>query len=222
MKAMPSKKTFEWFPYSVSIVQTTLLLIVVFLLTLVPASKSPVVRSTIVAGNKTLPNTAIVVQAAPTVQPDVGLPTQLKIPEIGVDAAVESVGLTSQGAMAVPKGSNDVAWFNLGPRPGEVGSAVIDGHYGWWKDGTPTVFNDLNKLNAGDKIYVTDNIGATRTFIVRRLQTYSQNESDYDVFSSSDGEAHLNLITCGGVWNAVTQSYPDRLVVFTDADNGNN
>ena len=45
--------------------------------------------------------------------------------------AVEDVGLTPGGAMDVPKGPSDVAWFDLGPRPGEVGSAVIAGHEGW-------------------------------------------------------------------------------------------
>lgn len=37
-----------------------------------------------------------------------------------------------------------------------------------------------------------------------------------EIFFSKDGKSHLNLITCGGVWNKVTKHYPDRLVVFTE------
>ena len=59
-----------------------------------------------------------------------GFPVRLRIPSINVDAPVEYVGLTPDGAMDVPKERANVAWFNLGPRPGENNSAVIAGHYG--------------------------------------------------------------------------------------------
>ena len=61
--------------------------------------------------------------------------------------------------MDVPKQPDDVAWFDLGFRPGQKGSAVIDGHSGW-KDNRPAVFDNLSKLKNGDKIYVEDNINS--------------------------------------------------------------
>ncbi len=146
-----------------------------------------------------------------------GLPIRLKIPKINVNAAVEYVGLTSDGAMDVPKSPADAAWFSLGPRPGENGSAVIAGHYGW-KNGIPAVFDNLHKLQKGNKLYVEDEKGATITFVVREVRTYDQNEDASGVFSSSDGESHLNLITCEGVWNKTQKSYSNRLVVFTDKE----
>jgi LPXTG-site transpeptidase (sortase) family protein len=146
-----------------------------------------------------------------------GLPVRLKIPKIKIDAAVESVGLTPQGAMGVPKNPTDAAWFNLGPLPGEAGSSVIDGHIGLWNGNQPiAVFDFLHKLHPGDKIYVVDDKGVTTTFVVSDLRTYAQNADDSNVFSSSDGKAHLNLITCDGTWNKTLNSYPDRLVVFTN------
>jgi LPXTG-site transpeptidase (sortase) family protein len=141
---------------------------------------------------------------------------RLKIPKINVDANVESVGLTSNGDMDVPIGSANAGWYNLGPRPGETGSAVIDGHFGVWKDGTVGVFNNLNKLQIGDNLYIQDGNGATLTFVVRELRTYDPTADASEVFGSSDGKAHLNLITCEGTWNAITKSYSNRLVVFTD------
>jgi LPXTG-site transpeptidase (sortase) family protein len=150
-------------------------------------------------------------------QSNVGLPVRLKIPKINVDAAVEYLGLTFGGAMDVPKGPNDVAWFNLGPRPGEIGSAVIDGHYGW-KDNIPAVFDNLFKLKKGDKIYIVDERGTTVTFVVKEIGIYPQNGDATNVFSSNDGKAHLNLITCEGVWNIALQNRPSRLVIFTDEE----
>ncbi len=147
-----------------------------------------------------------------------GIPVLMTIPKIDVNAAIEYVGLTSTGAMAVPKGPNDVGWFELGPRPGDLGSAVIAGHEGW-KDGIPAVFDNLSKLAAGDKIYIKDDTGTTTLFVVRKVMTFGENDDAATIFDSNDGIAHLNLITCEGVWNAKTQSYSDRLVVFTDKEN---
>lgn len=143
------------------------------------------------------------------------LPIRLTIPTIGVNSVLEYVGLTPQGAVAVPAGPMHAAWFYLGPTPGEDGSAVIVGHDGW-KDGIPAVFDNLYELKKGDKVYVEDDTGVTTTFVVSGIQTYNQYADATAVFSSNDGEAHLNLITCEGVWNAATQSYSNRIVVFTD------
>jgi LPXTG-site transpeptidase (sortase) family protein len=147
-----------------------------------------------------------------------GLPALLRIPKISIDAKIDFVGVTSDGAVGVPKGPTDVAWFDLGPRPGDNGSAVIDGHYGQWKNGGGSVFDDLNKLIPGDKIYVEDTEGMTVTFVVRELHTYGQNEYAPGVFSSGDGKAHLNLITCEGAWIEAQKTYSNRLIVFTDKE----
>lgn len=147
-----------------------------------------------------------------------GLPVRLKIPSISVDAAIESIGLTSQGAMDVPKNPGDAAWFNLGPRPGANGSAVIDGHYGTWKNGSGSVFDNLYKLHQGDQLYVEDDKGTIISFVVREIRSYDPKANASDVFGSSDGKSHLNLITCEGVWDKDSKSYPKRLVVFTDRE----
>jgi sortase A len=119
--------------------------------------------------------------------------------------------------MDVPKGPDNVGWFKLGIRPGEKGSAVIAGHSGW-KNNIPAVFDNLHKLKKGDKIYFEDKNGKGTTFIVRELRSYYPTADAEDVFISSDGKAHLNLITCEGIWNEVTKSRSERLVVFTDKE----
>jgi LPXTG-site transpeptidase (sortase) family protein len=151
-------------------------------------------------------------------QTNAGLPVRLKIPEINIDASLSPVGLTSDGAMNKPKGPDDVVWYELGPRPGENGSAVMAGHYGTWKTGKGSVFDNLHKLRPGDKLYVEDDKGAAISFVVRESRRYDPKADASDVFSSNDGKAHLNLITCEGAWNKVSKSYPNRLVVFADKE----
>lgn len=143
-------------------------------------------------------------------------PVRLRIPKIHVNATIEHVGLTPQGAMDVPKDTDSAGWFKSGSRPGERGSAVIDGHYGVWKNGKISVFNNLHSLRKGDTLYVENKKGETLIFVVRTSRIYKQNEDTSSVFQSSDEGAHLNLITCQGIWNTISKSYPNRLVVFTD------
>ncbi len=143
------------------------------------------------------------------------IPIRLRIPAINIDAKIESVGLTEQKVMGVPEGPANAAWFDLGPRPGEIGSAVIDGHFGTI-DGISAVFNNLHTLQKGDKIYTEDEKGVPTIFTVRELRTYEEYDSSTEVFHSSDNKAHLNLITCEGQWKDGEQNYSKRLVVFSD------
>ncbi|MFA6432471.1 MAG: class F sortase [Candidatus Paceibacterota bacterium] len=142
-------------------------------------------------------------------------PVRLKIPKIGVDAEIESVGLTPQGSVGVPERPSNAAWFDGSPHPGEIGNAIIVGHFGW-KDGVSSVFDDLSRLKKGDLLYVEDDTGMTVTFVVRESRRYDPKADASVVFNSSDEEAHLNLITCEGVWSEAEESYSLRLVVFAD------
>lgn len=145
------------------------------------------------------------------------LPVRIKIPKIRVDTTLERVGLASDGSVGIPSGPGNAAWFELSPRPGEKGNAIITGHFGW-KNGIPAVFDDLYKLIKGDKIYVEDETGTSTVFIVRESKRYDPKTSASFVFISNDEKSHLNLITCEGIWNKTQKSYSKRLVVFADKE----
>jgi len=72
----------------------------------------------------------------------------------------------------------------------------------------------LYKLKKGDRLYIEDGKGKSLAFVVQESRTYDPGYAD-DVFSRNDG-AHLNLITCDGVWDGTKKSYSKRLVVFAD------
>lgn len=141
------------------------------------------------------------------------IPVRIKIPSIGVDASIKPVGLTKLKAMESPKDPKDAAWFKLGTNPGEKGSSVIAGHRGW-KTG-PSIFDDLNKIEPGDKVYIEDEKENRLTFVVREMRVYDAHEIVPEVWNKKDA-AHLNLITCSGDWNELTRTSDKRLVVFTD------
>ena len=144
-------------------------------------------------------------------------PVRLKIPKININTAIEYVDISPNGVVGVPKGPINVGWYKEGPHPGEVGSAVIDGHSGW-KNGISAVFDNLYKLQKGDKVYVEDKKGIILTFVVQKIVKYKPDANASDLFNSNDRKSHLNLVTCAGDWNAIAKTHSQRLVVFTDRE----
>ena len=128
--------------------------------------------------NKTIFSEANISQAAslPAKTIDPLLPVRIIIPKIKLNAVIESVGLTKAGAVGVPKIPANTAWYNLSPRPGEKGSSIITGHYGRWKNGQGSVFDNLNKLKVGDKIQVKNQKGTITKFVVKKIQKYEQHQ----------------------------------------------
>jgi sortase A len=145
----------------------------------------------------------------------VGLPVSISIEKVGVNASIEHVGLDEKRNMDVPKQVENVAWYNLGPKPGERGSAVIAGHFDD-PGGNPAVFYDLNKLNEGDSITVTDENNKTYVFVVTGIEEFDFDKFPLqEVFADQSG-TKLNLITCGGSWNETAGTYNKRIVVYTE------
>jgi len=144
-----------------------------------------------------------------------GVPVHIEIPSIAVDAAIERVALAKDGSMDVPKRPLDTAWYEPGPRPGEAGSAAIAGHVDDIH-GAAAVFADLHKVEPGDTIVVRDDKGTSTSFVVRESRKYDASADATAVFTSNDGKAHLNLITCDGTWDKRAKTYSKRLVVFAD------
>lgn len=154
--------------------------------------------------------------ATPTPVPAVptpGIPRNLSIPAINLNAFVESVGLDAQGRMDVPEHNEDVAWFHLGYRPGMKGSAVIDGHLDT-VTGAPAAFWNLDKLQSGDTISVTDSTGTVYAFKVVDKESYPYDQVPLQqVFNTTD-QSRLNLITCSGTWDRGARNYSQRTVVY--------
>ena len=143
------------------------------------------------------------------------LPQTLHIPKINVAAAIEQVGLDTQGRMDVPEDADNVAWYKLGYKPGQKGNAVLAGHYDK-ETGEPAVFWDISKLESGDKIIVVDAHGKEYTFLFKKMVKYPyDNFPIEEVFGEAD-KPMLNLITCQGTWDSTRNNYSHRIVVFAE------
>jgi len=140
-------------------------------------------------------------------------PVRFRIPSIGVNAAIQYVGVTKTGAMGTPNNFTDVAWYKDGSAPGEVGSAVIDGHV---DNGLALagVFKKLNQVAVGDDIYVQTASSSALHFSVVDIESYPYKDVPTgQIFNRTDA-ARLNLITCEGIWVPNEKTYDQRLVVY--------
>ena len=139
-------------------------------------------------------------------------PNRLIIPKLGVDTNIVQMGITASGNMEAPVTNKATGWYKYGARPGNIGSAVIDGHLGLSSE---AIFGKLDQLTVGDTISVIDDQGSTIVFIVKRIATYERDSDATGIFTSQAG-SHLNLITCNGDWESHQATYSKRLVVFSD------
>ncbi|MEV7420957.1 class F sortase [Streptomyces sp. NPDC089919] len=150
--------------------------------------------------------------AASVLAPSV--PDRIEIPDISVDAKLDTVGLDSDGVMQEPDFAKpmDAAWYKQGPTPGEKGAAAIVGHMD-----TPTtreaVFYNLKKLKKNERIEVHRADGGTAVFAVDRVATYKKDAFPTDKVYGATKDAELRLITCGGNLTA-DRHWDSNVVVF--------
>ena len=170
-------------------------------------------------GNPTVMASPAALPALRSTRESIANPVRLIIPSIGVDAAIESLGILANGNLATPVQHpwDDAGWYDPGPRPGTPGSSVIDGHLDR-PGGYPAVFWDLRDLQIGDKVIVIDAQGKTLSFHVINITFYPVQELPVsEIFGNNQG-LYLNLITCAGDWIPDQHQTNQRLVVYTAMD----
>jgi sortase A len=142
------------------------------------------------------------------------LPYRLIIPAVSVNAAVQYVGIKSNGNMATPSNFTDVGWYKYGTTPGQIGSAVMAGHV---DNGLALagVFKHLKDLKIGDDIYVQSKDGTRLHFVVSDIESYDYTSAPADTIFNAHEYPGLNLITCDGDWVQSGKTYDHRLVVYS-------
>ena len=143
-------------------------------------------------------------------------PVRLQIPAIGVSTKIVDEGLDADGALQVPPltdaGVHEVGWYDLGPAPGQVGSAVIVGHVDSRQ--AAGVFYDLGLLVPGDAVEVTLANGETVHFTVTSVHEYSKAHFPATEVYGPEPYQALRLITCGGAFDAATGHYLSNIVAY--------
>lgn len=160
-----------------------------------PTPATPTVAAQVVAG----------VPASPA------LPVTLTIPSIDVRTSLIRLGQHADGTVEVPADPDRAGWFDLGPPPGTAGSSVILGHV----DSTsgPAVFYRLKELRPGDRIAVRLDDDTTVEFRVHSVATYANADFPARRVYGKQGRSQLNLVTCGGAYDASRGGYQANVVV---------
>jgi sortase (surface protein transpeptidase) len=141
-----------------------------------------------------------------------GWPQRLIIPSIGIAAPVESLAFTRAADAGAPYKWGDVAWYDRGPKPGDLGRANIFGHL----DSTccPAVFYRLKDLKPGDTLQVAYKHGRPLVFRVLWQATYPNNKIPLNFLFGQVNERGLVLMTCTGVFHRDGTGYDHKLVVY--------
>jgi len=153
--------------------------------------------------------------AAPATAEQRPVPVRLTVPERGVDAVIDAVGVQPDGQMTLPADVDRVGWYRFGPEPGADGSAVIAGHVDDRVQGLGAMA-PLREAEVGDEIVVTGSAGtATRWRVVSRELIQKQALPLERLFARG-GPPRLTLITCGGPFLPEIGSYRDNVVVVAE------
>ncbi|MFC1438990.1 class F sortase [Streptacidiphilus sp. N1-10] len=144
----------------------------------------------------------------------VSAPVRLRIPVIGVDASVGTVTTNRDGALEPPASDTAVGWWPKSPSPGMLGAAVIVGHLD--SRTGPAVFAGLSMLTPGDSMSIQRADGSTAVFRIRHLVVFTKSDFPTAEVYGHTANAQLRLITCGGAYDRVAQTYLGNLVVFAD------
>lgn len=165
------------------------------------ASSASIPAPTIEAASKAT------VKAKKALPPPNEKPVRVIIPSINLDTSIIGMGINSKGELDVPSGdTNNVGWFSGGPRPGQVGSAVLDAH-------VFAAFENLKYAKIGDEVIIETDGGTRLRFIIEESTVYKLSDITSHMLFGRNDARRLNLITCAG--NPVGDTYSHRLVVYT-------
>ena len=153
--------------------------------------------------------------AAPAAETQPPAPVRLTAPGLGVDAAVDAVGVQPDGQMLLPDDVDRVGWYRFGPPPGAGGSAVIAGHVDDREQGLGAMAA-FREAEVGQEVQVTDGAGTTTRWRVVSRELIEKQVLPLDRLFGRDGPARLTLITCGGPFLPEFGSYRDNVVVVAE------
>jgi hypothetical protein len=139
-------------------------------------------------------------------------PVRIEIPSIGVDAAVDPLGLNPDGSLEVPTDFARTGYYTGRPKPGDAGPAIIVGHIDD-KSG-PAAFYHLRDLRPGAEVRIHRADGSLVVFDVERSRQVPKNAFPSDEVYGPTPDPTLRLITCGGGFDRSAGHYRDNTIVF--------
>lgn len=127
-------------------------------------------------------------------------PIALEIPSIDVVSTVVPVGVDADQQVVIPEDISQVGWYRFGATPGTgVGSSVIVGHRDGRNFGVGA-FYDLERLDVGDPISLTNEAGERVTYQVTGVESVKKAKLPFRELFRETGAETLTLISCIGYY----------------------
>lgn len=146
-------------------------------------------------------------------------PERVQVRDVGLDARVRPVGVSGEGAVAVPEEPTVAGWYRYGPAPGSSeGSAVLVGHVDS-ETGALGEFAALYDVRPGDRVEVRRTEAAPVVYRVVSRTTVPKEELPSTAFRRT-GDPVLTLITCAPPFEPGRGGYLANLVVTAEPVRG--
>ncbi|MGO4204575.1 class F sortase [Rhodococcus sp. TAF43] len=121
----------------------------------------------------------------------------LVIPAIGVETALDPLGLASDGSLLLPREVSQVTyWTGSAPITAPDGGILVAGHVDNANQGEGALYW-MHTLYPGDAVYLTKEGVVTRWKITRMERFVKQALPEW-AFQGAGGPRELHLVTCGG------------------------
>lgn len=159
--------------------------------------------------------------ATPTVPPFDGPLARMVAPSVGIDHAIEEIGITNNQLDTPKDAVGKVGWYYIYPKPGFGKNAVFAAHVNYnFKNGP---FARLTEVKPGDAITIQMADGGPsytyEVFFYKRYDVKSIPMGELiEAPTRPENEEWITLITCGGRFQATQENglgdYLDRDVVI--------
>ena len=126
----------------------------------------------------------------------------LRVPALGVDAAVETIGIID-GSLGTPRGPDNVGVLQV------PGNLLVVGHRDW--AGQTRAFAHLETLQPGDVVGFSDG----RMYSVQAIGVWDidgEQDAWRTAVAPTDGDV-LTLISCTGAFSVSRHEYLQRVIV---------
>ncbi len=121
----------------------------------------------------------------PTVDPQLLLPTRLRIPVMFLDSRIEEVTINMGVWQVSPM---DIGHHKGTANPGEVGNVVLAGH----RDINSALFRELDRLKPGDEVFVSNSLREYRYIV---SESFVVGPTHTEVMTPTN-DKRVTLITC--------------------------
>jgi len=147
-------------------------------------------------------------------------PVRIVVPDVGIDMAVDPVGVRADGEMEIPEDANRAGWYQFGPAPADpAGATVMAAHVDSVQTGIGQ-FAKLLDVPVGATVTVTAADGVAHEYRVVDVEKIPKDGAPVDQWFDRSGPPRLILVTCGGAFRRDIGHYTDNVVVTAEPIGG--